>query len=63
MTKKLKINDVINIKGIPQTNSNHEGKITKITSKGVYITNINMPFMGTYIDKFVPNEKIIEIKR
>ena len=54
----MKINDFITIKGIPKTNPNHEGRVTKITNKGVYITNVNMPFMGTYINKFVPNEKI-----
>jgi len=58
--KKIKINDVINIKGIKKTNPNHEGRVIKINDCGVFINNINMPFNGTFSNKFIPFEKIIK---
>ena len=58
----VKVNDRIEIKGADATYGNHEGRVTQVVEGGVYIANMNMPFMGTYARFFVPTDKIIEVK-
>lgn len=54
----IQINDRIEIKGVDKNNPNHEGRIIKIDDNGVYIANMNMPYMGTYSMHFVKFEDI-----
>lgn len=37
----------------------YEARVSYVTSEGVWITNANMPFLGT-ISAFIPNERIDE---
>lgn len=55
--------DIKNGKGIVDiTDPNCEGKITGIDPSGnyVFITNLNMPFMGTYSQKLISVDRIVE---
>lgn len=58
MTKEIKINDGIYIKGVDRSKPNCEGRVVEITKDGVYICNVSMPYVGTYTKHFVPNDMI-----
>jgi hypothetical protein len=53
---------ILNKKGIVDDNNpNCEGRIEDISVDGkfVFITNMNMPYMGSYAMERIPAEKII----
>ena len=56
--KNIKVNDFITIKDIPKTDPNCEGRVIEVTNDGVFISNMNMPFMGSFSNEFIPFEKI-----
>ena len=54
--------DIKNKKGIVDpTNPNCEGRITGIDPSGnyVFISNMNMPFEGTYSNKLIPIDQVV----
>jgi len=59
----VQIDDRITIKGVSKNNPNHEGRVIELAPNGVYIANMNMPFMGTYARRYVAYEKIAEVYR
>ncbi len=54
----MELNQHIEIKGVSKDDPNCEGRVVEITDNGVYIANLNMPYMGTYARKFVAYEDI-----
>lgn len=61
----MKTNDYVKILKDPSSKKklspmNASGRVVKITDEGVYITNINMPFSGTLINKFFPFDCVEE---
>lgn len=60
----MKINDHVYIKDksgkVNKNNPNCMGRVTGIDMNHVYITNMNMPFMGTYAHERIPKEWIVE---
>lgn len=42
---------------------NCEGRVTRYDGKKkvVYVTNLNMPYLGTFINKPVPLDNILEV--
>jgi len=64
----MKVNDYVDIKnakGIVDPNDpNCEGRITGFDPSGryVYIANTNMPFLGTYSNKPISSDRIVERK-
>jgi hypothetical protein len=47
-SKRLKVGGHVTINGVKTSNPDHEGRIDKIDKDFVYITNMNMPFVGSY---------------
>lgn len=64
---KIKINDFVDIKNkkgvVDKNNPNCEGRIVDIIGDVVYITNANMPFMGTYHNRPFKMVDIVERKQ
>jgi len=62
----MQVNDYVDIKNklgeVDPTDPNCEGRITDIDPSGeyVYISNTNMPFMGTYSGKLFHVSSIVE---
>ena len=54
----INVNDSIRIVGCKENDPNGVGRVVKIVEGGVLITNMNMPYMGTYVNHFVPTEMI-----
>lgn len=62
MQGKPKINERIQIKDVDKTDPNSEGRVIEVTETGVYISNLNMPYAGTYTRHFVAFEDIVSRK-
>ncbi len=60
----MKINDHVDIKnkkGIVDPNDpNCVGRVVDFDDDYVYITNVNMPFMGTYCNVEIPRTRIVK---
>lgn len=52
------VNDHIRILTARLGSPNSVGRITGVLPDGVLVTNLNMPYMGTYVDKFFPYAEI-----
>lgn len=50
--------DHVVIIGAKKNDPNGKGLVEKVGEKGVYISNMNMPYYGTYAMKFVPFSKV-----
>jgi len=53
----LKINQMIKVKN-PEDEYNIGGVVDKITDEGVYVSNLNMPYCGTWTYKFLKFEEL-----
>lgn len=49
----IKVDDHIQIKGVDINDPNCEGRVVEVVEAGVYITNTNMPYIGSLIRAFV----------
>ena len=60
----MKVNDHVHIKNkagvVDKNNPNCMGRVTGIDMDTIYITNMNMPYMGTYAHQPLPKELIVE---
>lgn len=54
----MKINDFVFIKGEKPNSINYEARIVAIEEDGVRVSNLNMPFLGTYAYKFFRFDEI-----
>ena len=50
--------EIAYIKNVDENDPDSMGRIVKTTKEGVYVTNVNMPFLGTYINKFFRWEEV-----
>ena len=57
---KMKVNDFVTILEFPEDHINHRARVTEIVGNGVYVTNMNMPFQGTFCNIFFAWDKIKE---
>lgn len=60
----MKINDHVYIKNkrgvVDKNDPNCMGRVTGIDATHVYITNMNMPYLGTFAHKPIPKDMIVE---
>jgi hypothetical protein len=54
--KKIKVNDIVTILAYKNDPKNCRGRVNSISDGRYYITNMNMPFMGTINDWFTREE-------
>ena len=59
-TAFIEVNDHISIRGVDTNDPNHEGRVIEVNEEGVYIANLNMPFMGTYTRHFVAFADVVK---
>ncbi|MCA1800542.1 MAG: hypothetical protein LC650_04545 [Actinobacteria bacterium] len=53
--------DILNKNGVvDKNNPNCEGRVTDFNNKFVWITNTNMPFMGTYNNNKIYRDQVVE---
>jgi len=55
--------DHVIIIGAKKNDPNGKGLVEKVGEKGVYISNMNMPYYGTYAMKFIPFSKVRNVTR
>lgn len=55
----VNVNDHIQIKGVDINDPNCEGQVIEVVDDGVYIANMNMPYLGTYSRHFVAFDDIL----
>lgn len=48
----MEVNDFVTIKAEPPDSINRRARVVKVTMKGVVVSNMNMPFQGTFARKF-----------
>jgi glycine cleavage system H lipoate-binding protein len=60
MKMKIKVNDIVRIKGAPEGDINEFAKVKSVLEDGVWISNLNQPFSGTISD-IVPFEMVEKV--
>lgn len=62
LSAEVEVGDVVQITAKRLSDPNGEGRVTRISDDGetVFVTNVNQPFMGTYIDEPFPRHRVIK---
>lgn len=62
LSAEVQVGDEVVITATRLSDPNGEGRVTRISDDGetVYITNVNQPFMGTYINEPFPRYRVIK---
>ena len=57
--KILRVGSHVIIKAYDKNDPNHKGRVTAVGEDGVYVSNTNMPYMGTFSMKFFHFDEVI----
>jgi hypothetical protein len=55
MKRKVKVNDVVTITTEKEDSPDRRARVLEVFKDGVYVSNLNMPFCGTFSKKYIPN--------
>ena len=58
----MKENDFVTILSENPRSPNREARVDKVCEDGVYVSNLNMPFMGTFSYKFFKNNEVEKLE-
>lgn len=61
--RRFAMNEIVRVIDEPEDGINSHARISKVCMGGYCISNMNMPFQGTYANTFVRSEDLREVKK